>query len=618
MALVAPALLDEARRKPPHELATWSVLAGAVWLVVVLAVLAATFAAAPDQAAARISWGVPFLAAGFAAQVLLGALSYLVPVALRGGPAAVRDATAVLDRGSALRVVAVNAGLVVLALPAPGLVRVLASVLVLGAFAAFLPLLVLAVRASRRAKATGAAATRGPRPSGQLQGLAAVGLAGVVLAVAAGVALDPLALAGTGRAAEAGVTPTGETTTVRVEAANMRFHPGTIRVPAGNRLVIEVVNTDDEDVHDLVLDTGDRTPRLAPGASATLDAGVVGRELEGWCSVVGHRQMGMVLTVEVTGVDTGRAGRAGHAGHDMQGGGSTGGTGSGVDPMAEPDPGFRAADATLPPLTDARVHEVTLTVTEVEREVSPGYTQTLWTYDGRAPGPVLHGRVGDVFEVTLVNDGTIGHSVDFHAGSLAPDRPMRTIQPGESLVYRFTATRSGVWMYHCSTMPMSAHIGNGMYGAVVIEPPDLPRVDRSYLLVQSEMYLGANGAEVDVAKVQADRADLVVFNGYANQYAFDPLPARAGERVRLWVLDAGPNRATSFHVVGGVFDTVYAEGAYRLGPGNQPGGSQALSLAPAQGGFAELTFPEPGSYPFLTHVVADAERGARGLFRVRR
>ena len=124
------------------------------------------------------------------------------------------------------------------------------------------------------------------------------------------------------------------------------------------------------------------------------------------------------------------------------------------------------------------MHRLTLTVSEVEREVAPGTTQRLWTFGGTAPGPVLHGRVGDVFEITLVNDGTIGHSVDFHAGSLAPAEPMRTIPPGESLVYRFTATKAGIWMYHCSTMPMSAHIANGMFGAVVIEPPDLPAVDR--------------------------------------------------------------------------------------------------------------------------------------------
>ena len=119
-------------------------------------------------------------------------------------------------------------------------------------------------------------------------------------------------------------------------------------------------------------------------------------------------------------------------------------------------------DPVLPPLTDERVHKVTFTVTEVPLEVAPGVWQTRWTFNGGSVGPTLHGRVGDVFEITLVNDGTMGHSIDFHAGELAPDQPMRTIPPGESLVYRFTAERSGIWMYHCSTHPMTAIVA-GMH-----------------------------------------------------------------------------------------------------------------------------------------------------------
>jgi nitrite reductase (NO-forming) len=218
--------------------------------------------------------------------------------------------------------------------------------------------------------------------------------------------------------------------------------------------------------------------------------------------------------------------------------------------------------------------------------------------------------------ITLVNHGTMGHSIDFHAGSVAPDRPMRTLPPGKSLVYRFTATRAGIWMYHCSSMPMSAHIANGLFGAVVIDPPGLPRVDRSFVLLQSELYLGPERGVVDVDKLQAEKPDAVVFNGYANQYDHRPLEARVGERVRIWVLDAGPNRSTSFHVVGGQFDTVYAEGSYLLRPGK--GGSQSLALAPAQGGFVELSFPRAGHYPFVSHVMVDAERGAHGIFSVTR
>ncbi|MCI4066912.1 multicopper oxidase domain-containing protein [Micromonospora sp. R77] len=208
------------------------------------------------------------------------------------------------------------------------------------------------------------------------------------------------------------------------------------------------------------------------------------------------------------------------------------------------------------------------------------------------------------------------HGIDFHAGAVAPDAVMRPIDPGQQLTYRFTATRAGIWMYHCSTMPMLHHIGNGMYGAVIIDPPDLPRVDREYVLVQSEFYPGPDGEPGDLAKMQANRPDAVVFNGYPAQYDHRPLPARAGERVRVWVLDAGPDRSGSFHVVGTQFDTVYAEGRWLSRP-TDPGGAQVLPLAPAEGGFVELVLPAPGHYPFVDHVMVDAERGARGAFEVR-
>ncbi|MEO7422309.1 MAG: copper oxidase, partial [Ornithinibacter sp.] len=127
--------------------------------------------------------------------------------------------------------------------------------------------------------------------------------------------------------------------------------------------------------------------------------------------------------------------------------------------------------------------------------------------------------------------------------------------------------------------------------------------------------------EVDAASAAADTPDAVVFNGVANQYDARPLTARVGERVRFWVLAAGPNRGTSFHVVGGQFDTVWSEGAYLLRPGpagsvEGDAGSQVLGLATAQGGFVELSLPEPGHYPFVDHVMAKAEKGAHGILRV--
>jgi nitrite reductase (NO-forming) len=611
--VLARPMVAAARAKPPSGFATWSVGAGVLWLVAMLALVTVRVAIGGgwEDVSASLHDAAPYLAAGFVAQVLLGALSYLVPVVLGGGPAAVRTVHRALDSGGALRVAATNLGLVWCLLPVPSVVRVVASVLVLGALASFVPLLLLGVRLRHRG---GASAPVADRPRGQVAGMTAVGVALAVLAVAVGGAVDPAALERTA-SADAGVAPTGHTVEVEVVAAGMRFTPDHVEVAAGDRLVIVLRNESSGAVHDLVLETGADTGRVAPGERAVLDVGVVGRDLDGWCSVVGHRQMGMVFAVEVTGA--GADGSSEPAGHEDHGHDASG---SPLQGPGAPGPGFTAYDAVLPPLAPGRVHRRTLRVSEQQAKVAPDVTQEVWTFNGTVPGPVLHGRVGDRFVITLVNEGTMGHSIDFHAGVRAPDEVMRTIPPGGSLTYRFTARRAGIWMYHCATMPMSAHIANGLFGAVVIEPRGLPRVDREYVLVQSEQYHGADGAVADLDKVAAEDPDAVVFNGYPDQYAHQPLTARTGDRVRIWVLDAGPSRASSFHVVGGQFDTVFTEGAWQLGSRSRPardGGAQVLPLLPAQGGFVELVLPEPGDYPFVSHLVVDAERGARGVLRIR-
>ncbi|WP_087509049.1 multicopper oxidase domain-containing protein [Cellulomonas iranensis] len=651
IALTAHVLVRQARTAPPVTYAALGVGAAVVWWLASVAVLGVVVATAGSWAATvpRLSALTPATVGGFAAQVLLGALSYLLPVVLGGGPAVTRTVAAELDRSAVVRAVLLNGALVIFVLPAPSLVRVVASSTALAVGVWFLVLVARAVRLARQpgtidrpapvvpARAAVADPVAVALARSRRRGAGALAVGELVVVTAVALAGDPTAAgltqvlaAGAAAPATSDAGATGRTTTVRVEAQDMRFVPDTVEVPAGDRLVIEVVNTDTT-VHDLVLDGGATSGRLAPGGTASVDVGVVQQDLAGWCSVAGHRLMGMTLDVVVVGGEPAAPVAAapegdGGAGHDMPGTAGThhGGAGDGtraadlLDLMAAPDDAFVARDATLPPVGDGTTHHVTLAVTETVQEVAPGVTRTAWTFGGTAPGPVLHGRVGDTFVVTLVNDGSLGHSIDFHAGALAPDDVMRTIEPGETLTYTFRATRSGIWMYHCSTMPMSLHIANGMFGAVVIDPPGLPEVDHEYVLVQSELYLGEQGGTADEAALTAQQPTLLTFNGYANQYRDRPLAVRAGERVRVWVLDAGPNRPSSFHVVGGQFDTVYREGDWTLRDGGSTGtgGAQVLELAPAEGGFVELTFPEAGTYPFVTHAMGDAERGAQGRFRV--
>jgi nitrite reductase (NO-forming) len=287
-----------------------------------------------------------------------------------------------------------------------------------------------------------------------------------------------------------------------------------------------------------------------------------------------------------------------------------------IDPQAKPGPDWHAFDPTLQPAPGATVHDVKFSAEEKVLEVAPGVTQEMWTFNGQVPGPTLRGHVGDVFNVTLTNNGKVGHSIDFHASKTPMDIDMRTLQPGESLVYQFKADYSGVWMYHCGTAPVLHHIGSGMFGTVIIDPPDLDTVDHEYLFVQSELYLGKNGGPADFAKMPNEQWDGVVFNGYASQYSFEPIRVEPGDRIRVYVMDVGPSENMSFHIVGTIWDTVFKEGAYLLRPGNAiSGGSQALDLQPAQGGFVEFTLDERGKYAIVTHKFANPGKGALGFFQ---
>jgi FtsP/CotA-like multicopper oxidase with cupredoxin domain len=151
-----------------------------------------------------------------------------------------------------------------------------------------------------------------------------------------------------------------------------------------------------------------------------------------------------------------------------------------------------------------------------------------------------------------------------------------------------------------------------MHGAIVIDPPDLAPVAHEYVLVQSELYLGTEGKPGDLAKMQREAHDAVVFNGDVNQYQHHPIRVEPGERVRVWVLDAGPSENSAFHTVGTIFDTVFKEGAYLLRPDSRRGGSQALDLQPSQVGFVEFTLDEAGLYPAVMHKFANVGKGALG------
>ena len=593
------------RRRPAiSAAAAWMLAAAAGWLFAGVVVDLVLLAARPlTEVRDDIRSLVPVLLVGLVAQVLIGALTYLLPVVLAGGPKDRAVLRAVLERGWVLRLAALNLGVVLLALPLPDLVGT-AGILAAGAAGvAFLALVARVLLHSGR----------GLLQDGDQDGVAR---RPVVWGTAAGAVLTVLAVlvANSGGDPSSGVSAagttgagTGTTRTVAVTLAGMRVRPARIQVTAGTDLRLKVTNTDAQR-HDLKVEDGPSTPMLAHGHTRVLDLGPVTENRAAWCTLPGHRAAGMSMDIVVTGATGSASARDGHS--------MTATVGGALDLSADFTQGWKARTADLTPAPGGTVHRVELHAVRRTVEVAPGVKQQMWTFGGTAPGPTLHGRAGDVFEVTLVDDDpTMGHGIDFHAGSLAPDGAMRTIQPGKRLVYRFRAEKAGAWLYHCSTAPMLQHMGNGMYGAVVIDPPGLPKVAHEYVLVSSELYLGTPGSAAQVAKMRQDTPDAWVFNGIAAQYAKQPLKLKAGERARFWVVAAGPSDGISFHIVGTVFDTVYKEGAYLLKPGDA-GGSQVLDLAVAQGGFVETMFPAAGHYSFVDHDMRHAEAGAMGMVEV--
>jgi nitrite reductase (NO-forming) len=403
--------------------------------------------------------------------------------------------------------------------------------------------------------------------------------------------------------------PLGSPQSFKVVLKEMEAVPKAVEVPAGTPLTLDVVNQG-QVAHNLSLDGGGpKTPDLKPGQKATLQVGTVTKAMIGACSIPGHKEAGMTFEVRVSGTASAAA-AADHAADSVD-------DSAKLDPNATPPAAWQPYDPTLAPAPGGREHKLTLTATEGILEVAPGVKQQLWSFDGKVPGPALRGKVGDLFTITLVNDkkNKLGHSIDFHASKVAWNDEMRTINPGEQLVYQFPAKHAGIYMYHCGTAPTLHHIGNGMFGAIIVDPPGLAKVDHEYLLVQSEQYYGPQGQPGSLRKMQNESWDAVVFNGYASQYKFRPIRVEPHQRVRVWVLDVGPSENSAFHIVGTIFDATYKEGEYLLQPGFGRGGSQVLDLQPAQGGFVEFTIDEPGLYPIVTHKFANVAKGALGLFQ---
>jgi nitrite reductase (NO-forming) len=421
---------------------------------------------------------------------------------------------------------------------------------------------------------------------------------------AASQAASPAATPGASQAAPGEVLATLE-----ISGVDLGFEPMAFTVDQPGRYEIRLVNRGST-THVVTFPDG-TTISAEPGQTVPGVVEVPAGGVSFLCSIPGNAAAGMTGSISIKGT-------AGNGGGD---GGS--GAGPGPTPGSQPDPGAPAyvpRDPRAPARLAGTVHDIDLVIVERTMTVAEGYVQAVWTFGGQVPGPVIRVSVGDTVRVHLRNPATNtqSHSIAFQGSMAAWNDEMTSISPGEEKLYTWKARYAGVWMYYGGTAPALHQIANGMYGMVIVEPKaGLSKVSQELFLVQSEWYLGPQGEPASLAKAAAGAPspDFVVFNGVADQYSDNPIQVATGKRVRIFVLDAGPNLGSSFHVVGTVFDRVIKEGV-ELKVGNSgPWASQAVDLSPGQGAIVELTPAEDGLYPFITHAFTHVGRGALGLLK---
>lgn len=279
----------------------------------------------------------------------------------------------------------------------------------------------------------------------------------------------------------------------------------------------------------------------------------------------------------------------------------------------------------VPPPTDrdhpAKVR-VKMETVEKTMKMDDGVEYHYWTFDGDVPGRMIRVREGDTVEVEFSNNpsSTVPHNVDFHAATGQGGGAAATFTaPGRTSTFSFKALQAGLYIYHCAVAPVGMHIANGMYGLILVEPKEgLPKVDKEFYIVQGDFYTkgkkGAQGLQpFDMDKAIAEQPEYVVFNGHVGSIAGDnALKAKAGETVRMYVGNGGPNLVSSFHVIGEIFDKVYVEGGKLINENVQS------TIVPAGGSaIVEFKVDIPGSYTLVDHSIFRAfNKGALGQLKV--
>src|SRR5215217_5141831 len=312
-----------------------------------------------------------------------------------------------------------------------------------------------------------------------------------------------------------------------------------------------------------------------------------------------------------------------------------------------PIPGFFGAQAQEQENTGGNIKQVTLIASETDVQVAPdnalhpgGVMYRAMTFNGTIPGPVISVDQGDTIEFTLTNGGEVIHSIDFHAG-FGPQAAVGSdasetgsnVQPGQSVTWTWSPPYAGVFYYHCGADGLNGvweHIANGMYGGIVVHPPNEQPAKEFYVAfgeiysnnVQG-LFTAANGTgTLDLNKFLARNPDLVLTNGMAHKYvpsigAFSKIDlnpdaqvfqVQPGELTRWYIVNGGPSDDVAFHFISGILSV--HDGSIQNRYGTQVLNDETWNIPPGSASVIEAVFPSEGIYVGVDHAMDDVLKGA--------
>ncbi len=246
------------------------------------------------------------------------------------------------------------------------------------------------------------------------------------------------------------------------------------------------------------------------------------------------------------------------------------------------------------------LREWDVSVIEKEIEIAPGVYFPAWSYNGQVPGPTFRCSEGDLLRFNFHNTSSHPHTIHFHGfhpPSMDGIEPI--IQPDESFVYEFKARPFGVHPYHCHVMSLKKHIHKGLYGTLIIDPPQGREPAHELVMVMNAFDTNFDNAN-----------EVYAVNTVAFHFMRHPLHVPVGQLIRIYLSNMTEfDLINSFHLHASMFK-LYRTGTnldhYEL--------TDTVLMGQGERAVLEFTLDEPGKYMFHAHQGEFSELGWTGVF----